>query len=298
MTDLASRVSYRLVTPSELAQVFKLETLAFSPDEAATESKLALRLSEANDLFLGLYLASAAATAAEPELIGFICATLSPTSTLSHDSMSTHDPAAAYIAIHSVCVTPTYQRRGLASQLLAKYVEWVRKLNQQRRGGIKGIRLIAHDYLIGFYERGGFVNRGKSQVVHGEGEWFEIGLDFDNAVEEEREESVRSPGARFETKPMSEWVDESGTNKVDIFCPRGECRCLLLRKGVGRWVQNDGQFKVSALFIAYQTVHRSDQGMENEPAAGIISFDRLPSCIDDFVDFISRVLVCRLTTRL
>lgn len=195
------------------------------------------RQENAGQLFLGAY------TSSPRRLVGYICSTLTTSSSLTHDSMSTHEADGSYVAIHSVCVDTAQRGKGVASGLLKEYLKRFEGMQD-----IEGARLIAHEELIPLYERAGFTLVGKSDVTHGARPWFEMKVDFAErpetagVVEDEDEDEgdVRSPGrllSRFKSG-MDELVDqETGMNKADLFCPRAECRCFLLRRGTGKWVQ-------------------------------------------------------------
>lgn len=210
-------------------------------------------------------------------LIGYACATLTRQPTLTHEAMSTHEPEGTHVAIHSVCVAPSHRQRGIASALLREYLARLdeagqgqqQKQPQSARAQIESALLIAHPELVPLYERAGFTVVGPSAVVHGAKPWVELRRDFSKPADassavssssagpsstaqaeaspaaekdEEREEEgeVRSPGRllRYFKGGMSDLVDpKDGTNKVNLYCPRAECRCLLLRAGVGTWVQ-------------------------------------------------------------
>lgn len=96
---------------------------------------------------------------------------------------------------------------------------------------MRGVRLITHEGLRGLYESVGFAWGGESEVVHGGEKWFEMSVDFD----EVEEVSVRNPGKQW--RGLEGMKDEGGMNAGDLYCPRGECRCLLLKAGVGKWVE-------------------------------------------------------------
>lgn len=205
----------------------------------------------------------------DEELIGFICSTLTSSPTLTHESMETHEPSGEYLAIHSVCVSPDHRRKGIANGLLREYMQRVREANE-----VRGIRLIAKEGLVGMYERSGFTSKGKSQVVHGQDPWFQLGIDFQGKQEstetlsspfEQSQDvdpaSVRSPGKRLASATVTkaiveEKLVEDGKNKFDLYCPRAECRCLLIRKGAASWVakgSHKGDLEVRHVFLARST---------------------------------------------
>jgi len=194
----------------------------------------------------------------ESELIAFICSTLTSSPTLTHESMQRHEPLGEYLAIHSVCVQDQHRNKGVAKGLLNEYLK---RVNEQ--GRVKGIRLISKRHLVPMYEGVGFTNKGKSQVVHGKDPWFELAIDFDFQqtsssapisdspfVQPDQENvpstEMRSPGKRLlstrsEDEVLKAVKGGDGLNLWDLYCPRGECRCLLVKKGTAKWVKHHEQ---------------------------------------------------------
>lgn len=124
--------------------------------------------------------------------------------------------------------------------------------------GIRGVRLITHSHLQAMYERAGFTLVGESEVVHGPDKWWEMKLDFaqtestaapDTALEADPVD-MRNPGKRIASfaAGLDDLVDrDTGSNRADLFCPRPECRCILLRAGAGKLVTaQKSDFEVSA----------------------------------------------------
>ncbi|KAH9923499.1 uncharacterized protein B0H18DRAFT_1014818 [Fomitopsis serialis] len=104
---------YDLVQSDEIEDAYKIEVEGYPPDEAATLDAFKYRQAHAPDLFLGAY-APSGVEGTTRKLIGYVCATLSPASSLSHASMSTHVPGAPSVCIHSVCISPAHRRQGRA----------------------------------------------------------------------------------------------------------------------------------------------------------------------------------------
>lgn len=193
-------------------------------------------------MFLGAY--DTQENGVTPLLIGYVCSTATRSPILTHDSMSTHEADGPYIAIHSVCVAETHLRKGIASALLREYLARL-----ERDPAVQGARLIAHEELVPLYQKVGFELVGPSEVQHGARPWFELRRDFPRqagaeadkvASTSDKEGDVRSPGRLlgwFEGG-IDQVVDSAtGTNRVNLYCPRAECRCLLLRAGAGKYVQ-------------------------------------------------------------
>lgn len=74
------------------------------------------------------------------------------------------------IAIHSVAISPEYQGKRVGRALVSAYIEHLVK----GRFGASRVVLIAHDYLVHFYESVGFKNQGKSQSNFAGGVWFDM----------------------------------------------------------------------------------------------------------------------------
>jgi ribosomal protein S18 acetylase RimI-like enzyme len=74
------------------------------------------------------------------------------------------------IAIHSVAVSPEYQGKKVGRALVRAYIEY---LGRGCFGANKAV-LIAHDYLVKFYEDVGFKNLGKSESSFAGGGWFDM----------------------------------------------------------------------------------------------------------------------------
>lgn len=127
---------------------------------------LSYRQANAPHLFLGAF---------QPPrtLLGYVVSTLSTSPTLTHSSMSSHDPTGTSVCIHSVAVTPTHQRRGIALALLKTYVSRL-----EETADVERALLITHEELRPLYAKAGFAWIGKSAVVHGARDWFEMRVEF------------------------------------------------------------------------------------------------------------------------
>lgn len=90
--------------------------------------------------------------------------------------MSHHEPEGPLLAVHSVCVAPALQRRGIALRMLKAYIQAV--VLPSAVDGVTSARLIARPHLVGLYERAGFELVGESDVVHGSQKWFDMKLDL------------------------------------------------------------------------------------------------------------------------
>ncbi|KAJ5604801.1 hypothetical protein N7510_009955 [Penicillium lagena] len=161
---------------------------AFVEHERCSEEKFVYRLTRTPELALGLFIQTSNGS---PRLIGHVIANRSSASAIQDTSMEApknwqslspdrpvvvdghvigNDPRGKNIAIHSVAVIPEFQGKGTGKALVQAYVEYI------RNAGIPAqrIMLIAHDYLIRFYESAGFENRGISQSRYAGETWFDL----------------------------------------------------------------------------------------------------------------------------
>ena len=73
------------------------------------------------------------------------------------------------IAVHSVAILRAYQNRGLGKTIIRSHTQ-----RMETSGIGDRIALLAHDPLVGFYEKAGFENKGKSDVNFGGGGWNDM----------------------------------------------------------------------------------------------------------------------------
>lgn len=138
-------------------EISALELASYPAEEAASPATLAKRHGLAPDYTLGAYL--------HDELVGFLCGTLTSSSTLTHESMESHEPLGETLCIHSVVVSPLYRRRGYATAMLKLYLS---------RVSVPCVLLVTKAYLIPLYKAAGFSLLGKSSLVHGKDQWYEM----------------------------------------------------------------------------------------------------------------------------
>ncbi|KAE9402597.1 acyl-CoA N-acyltransferase [Gymnopus androsaceus JB14] len=165
---MAVNVIFNLVNTNQLENAIRLELEGYPTDEAASLESFRLRQFLAGELFLGAFRPGSSS----PELVGFICGTRASGSTLTHESMSQHTPDGPSVCIHSVCVSASYRRQGIALGLLKEYFSRVLRCQPK----VERILLIAHEELIPLYVKAGFELVGKSSVAHGARPWYEMCL--------------------------------------------------------------------------------------------------------------------------
>ena len=128
--------SWRPVTEQFLAPAFAIESSSYPADEMASEEKLCLRVREAPEFFSGAF-------TDEGVLCGFICGTLTTSPELTDESMSLHEPDGTTLCIHSVVVTESMRRQGIALWMLRNYMKQVTELQKVSR-----VLLICKEHLV------------------------------------------------------------------------------------------------------------------------------------------------------
>lgn len=113
-------------------------------------------------------------------LLGHIVSTMSISPTVTDNDMAyptpgNPDPALGHkemgrtVCLHSLAVLPSVQKLKLGSLLMQAYIARLESLAVADR-----LALIAHDHLIGYYERFGFKSLGPSQAQFGGGGWYDM----------------------------------------------------------------------------------------------------------------------------
>ncbi|KAJ7705331.1 acyl-CoA N-acyltransferase [Mycena rosella] len=240
-------LTFKYLPFEHLEDAIKIEEQGFPPDEAATLEAFQLRQKQASDLFLGAY----QNTGAQDRLIGYVCSTLSPDTSLTHDSMSTHVPGSSSVCIHSVCVSPAFRKQGAGLKLLREYIARLETTHRENSGPYQRILLITHDNLRRFYEKAGFEWVGPSAVVHGSQPWYEMRIvlgssssSFDSATQRGVFEALQRPSRNPLPQALSSFlggiteVSSYGSNvpvnKFDLLCPRTDCGSVILKSGVAK----------------------------------------------------------------
>ncbi|KAJ7489435.1 acyl-CoA N-acyltransferase [Mycena latifolia] len=243
-------LKFKLLPFEQLGDAIKIEEQGFPPDEAATLEAFQLRQRQASDLFLGAY----QNTGSEDKLVGYVCSTLSPDTSLTHDSMSTHVPGSSSVCIHSVCVSPACRRQGVGLRLLREYIARLETAHREKSAPYKRILLITHENLRQFYEKAGFEWIGPSAVVHGSQPWYEMriilgssstpgdsaAVPIPRGVLEALQRPSRNPAPQpFSSFPggvaeVSSYESNVLVNKFDLLCPRGDCGSVILKSGVAK----------------------------------------------------------------
>ncbi|KAJ6466947.1 acyl-CoA N-acyltransferase [Mycena sanguinolenta] len=239
-------LAFANVPAADLAEAIEIERAGFPPDEAATLEAFQLRQSLAPNLFLGAYLNN--------QLVGYVCSTLSPDTSLTHESMSNHVPDSSSVCIHSVCVSSAHRGLGVGLKLLREYIVRLETARREKTAPYERILLITHENLRPFYEKAGFEWVGPSAVVHGSQPWYEmrsiLGLSSDGVESSPQGvfEALQRPSnlnpaprsfASFPGGIAEVSFSESNVlaNKFDLLCPRSNCGSVILKRGVAKFTE-------------------------------------------------------------
>jgi len=198
----------RPLTISDLESVVALENAAFpNPDERATREKFIYRLRKCGELCLGLFTTVVPGSGITAEtlptghpvetsrkngaisvLIGHVVAAKTNDLAATDASMDYprdwdspnpnpsklgHQEAGRTIVLHSVAILPQFQGRGLGRVLMQAYIQ-----QMNGAGIVDRLALIAHVHKMGWYERLGFQNKGKSQAQFGGGGWYDLVMEL------------------------------------------------------------------------------------------------------------------------
>ncbi|KAF6255831.1 acyl-CoA N-acyltransferase [Scenedesmus sp. NREL 46B-D3] len=163
---------FRPPTLDDLEVIHDIEASSYPEDEAASYENLKYRIEQASGQFLVAIKAAGDGSDSNnaDQLVGYVCGTCSNASSLTHESMSTHEPDGRLLCIHSVAVQQQHRRRGIASRMLQLYLCYVRGTT----AGLQEVRLICKEQMIPLYSKAGFVLLGPSEVEHGQEQWHEM----------------------------------------------------------------------------------------------------------------------------
>ncbi|EKM78072.1 hypothetical protein AGABI1DRAFT_42523 [Agaricus bisporus var. burnettii JB137-S8] len=140
------------------------------------------RFTHAKQLFLGAFISSRSSSGQMKEgrkLIGHVCGTQSPLTYYTKESMSDHIPFSPSICIHSVCLLEPYRKKGIGSRMMREFISRRSDVVNLIEGKPERLLLLSHGDMRRFYERLGFMCKGKSDVVLGREVWYEMRLDLE-----------------------------------------------------------------------------------------------------------------------
>lgn len=156
--------------------------------------------------------------------------------------MDRHDPSGRTLAVHSVCVSSLHRRRRIATSLLRTYLS-----RASDDGRVDRVVLICHQELIPLYEAAGFTLVGKSDVQHGERQWYEMFVDVASSPSSSEKPSLptdsgalsallAASASRDKTLPTTALTEAD--QKGDAVCPAPGCGCIIFKSGAARWTDD------------------------------------------------------------
>ncbi|RAL10733.1 GNAT family N-acetyltransferase [Aspergillus homomorphus CBS 101889] len=183
----------RPLTIADLDSCVTVES-AFPEQERCSREKFIYRLTKCPKLSLGLFIQPNPSSI--PQLIAHVIAIRTTAPCITDGSMRMppttswpamaphevaidpntkepigHEPAGSNLAVHSLAVVPEYQGGGVGRALMSEYIQWVRS---EDIADAERVVLIAHEYLVPFYERMGFRCLGASPSQFAGGGWFDM----------------------------------------------------------------------------------------------------------------------------
>jgi GNAT superfamily N-acetyltransferase len=80
-----------------------------------------------------------------------------------------HQPNGKTITLHSLAVSPVFQRSGLGKALMNVYIDQFKK-----SGGVERISILTYDRLVPYYNKLGFTHYGKSTSEYAGVAWHDL----------------------------------------------------------------------------------------------------------------------------
>lgn len=152
-------------TIEDLDTCFNLEKICFPSSEAAPKYRIEKRIKEYPQGFLIAEI--------DGDIAGMLnsgCIDKDDISDEEIKSLIGHTPDGKNAVIFSLAVLPKYQKLGIATKLLKKFIEQSKRKKKQK------ILLLCKKFLIPFYEKQGFSLIKKSKSNYGGFEQYEMEL--------------------------------------------------------------------------------------------------------------------------
>ncbi|MDD9265684.1 GNAT family N-acetyltransferase [Paenibacillus sp. GCM10023248] len=155
----------------EVLEAYHIETMVYPAQAAATLDAFRMR----KEVFGGYFLVAMteADSNGHQELIGVTNGVKLEHKDLADESIKQGVSQAVdgrYFCVLTIAVHPSYQRQGIATQLLEQIIA------RAREDGLAGIVLMCEEHLILFYEKQGFRYIAPSASEHGGIQWHEMHL--------------------------------------------------------------------------------------------------------------------------
>ncbi|KZL79023.1 gnat family, partial [Colletotrichum incanum] len=204
---LTMELYIRPLSIKDLDQCAAVESAAFPPAEAATREKIEYRLTVSPHICFGLFVrqgtgilegsrqqgnipvfTNAFDGSGNDRLIAHTISTQSISRVVKDEDMAYpptwktdptavhyigHNPEGRTIAMHSLAVSPPYQKLGYGKRLMAVYTK-----EMERTGKADRISILTYDRLVPFYQKLGFTYFGKSQSEYAGVSWHDLAFEF------------------------------------------------------------------------------------------------------------------------
>lgn len=163
-------LTIRQVSIRDLDACHHIESRCFSASEAAARATLKKRIRTFPVGFL-------VGESGEGQVVGQVNSGATHQDDLADEAFKQligHDPEGKNLVIFSLSVLPDFQGRGIALQLMKEFIR------RAEKDGRSAILLLCKQNLIAFYQRFGFIDRGRSNSTHGGAQWHEMVLTLNN----------------------------------------------------------------------------------------------------------------------
>jgi ribosomal protein S18 acetylase RimI-like enzyme len=156
-------VNIRNVQLKDAEAILKIEQASFIEAEAATREVFIDRINTIPDTFL--------VAESEGEIAGFINGPVIQQLYITDDlfrKVTENPPRGGVQSILGVVTSKKARNRGIARRLID---ELTKRAKENRR---KSITLTCREELVGFYEKQGFKNHGRSESKHAGAKWYNM----------------------------------------------------------------------------------------------------------------------------
>lgn len=156
-------MEFKKVCPEEIDAIVRIEQSGFTPEEAGSKATFIERIKNFSETFW--------VAVEDDEIRGFICAIKTNARYVEdwmYEVQAKPDDSGKYLNVLSVAVAPEYRGKHIGSDLLINLEKIAKKL------GIDGISLTCLESKVGFYEKNGYSNKGKSSSEHAGEIWYNM----------------------------------------------------------------------------------------------------------------------------
>lgn len=156
---------FRDIEPGEREQAIAIEQICFPPHEACSARAMTERIAAAPSLFL------VAVDKETGRIAGFLNG-VATDETAFRDAFFTditlHDPRGKNVMLLGLDVLPEYRGRGLAGEIVRRYVE------REREKGRRLLYLTCLEEKVNMYLKMGFADHGMADSTWGNEAWHEM----------------------------------------------------------------------------------------------------------------------------